>query len=379
MNRLDIVISYAREAFFSCFLLFASSMSVWADIEINETTFPDESFRNWVLRQSYGQDGVLTDEEIEGVTSIDISYKAVQSLKGIEYFIALKELNCHYNQLTSLDVSKNTEMTTLYCCCNQLTSLDLLNNTAFENLECWQNQLTSLDVSQNIALTTLVCANNPLTKIDISNNTKLLFLSCQGNQLKAIDVTKNTELEKLNCKDNQLTELDVSKNKELKRLICSNNQLAKLELKNLTKLESLKCFQNRLERIIVSDCPKLWEIDCFNNHIKGEAIDELITGLSVIPEGWGHLCIVSIEDEQNVMTKSQVAAAREKGWRPRYKYGTFGEYGYPDYEGIDDPTGIVSPPGETEEGAIYDLQGRKLSGKPARGIYIESGKKVLVK
>ena len=28
-----------------------------ADVEINETTFPDEGFRNWVLRQSYGQDG----------------------------------------------------------------------------------------------------------------------------------------------------------------------------------------------------------------------------------------------------------------------------------------------------------------------------------
>ena len=45
------------------------------------------------------------------------------------------------------------------------------------------------------------------------------------------------------------------------------------------------------------------------------------------------------------------------------------------YEGSDDPTGIVSPPGETEEGAIYDLQGRRLSGKPARGIYIVDGKK----
>jgi hypothetical protein len=27
------------------------------------------------------------------------------------------------------------------------------------------------------------------------------------------------------------------------------------------------------------------------------------------------------------------------------------------------------------EGVIYDLQGRRLSGKPARGIYIEDGKK----
>ena len=48
------------------FLLMAllSSMFSWADVEINETNFPDEKFRNWVLSQSYGADGMLTDDEI---------------------------------------------------------------------------------------------------------------------------------------------------------------------------------------------------------------------------------------------------------------------------------------------------------------------------
>ena len=41
-----------------------------------------------------------------------------------------------------------------------------------------------------------------------------------------------------------------------------------------------------------------------------------------------------------------------------------------DYE-----TGITSPLRETEEGVIFDLQGRKLQGKPTRGIYIENGNK----
>jgi len=42
-------------------------------------------------------------------------------------------------------------------------------------------------------------------------------------------------------------------------------------------------------------------------------------------------------------------------------------------------TGIASPLVETEEGAIFDLQGRKLQCKPTRGIYIENGKKILIK
>ena len=358
MNRLDIVISYAREAFFSCFLLFASSMSVWADIEINETTFPDENFRSWILAQSYGQDGVLTDEEIAGVTKISLTSKKIYSLKGIEYFTELTFLLVELAQISEIDVSKLTKLT---------------------YLDCSLTQISKLDVSKNTSLTELYCASNLLTSLDISKNKALIDLRCGGNQLTTLDVSNNSALEVLFCNENQLTELDVSKNTAIRRVWCSDNELTKLEVHNLKNLESLKCIHNRLERIIVSDCPELWEINCFNNRVKGEAMDELIAGLPVIPEGWGHLCIVSTENEQNVMTKSQVAVARAKGWNPCYKYGTFGEYGHPDYEGIDDPTGIVSPPGETEEGAIYDLQGRKLSGKPARGIYIENGKKVLVK
>ena len=45
----------------------------------------------------------------------------------------------------------------------------------------------------------------------------------------------------------------------------------------------------------------------------------------------------------------------------------------------DNPNGLSSltpDPSPVREGSIYDLQGRKISGKPAaRGIYIENGKK----
>ena len=329
-----------RKLFISILALLWAT-SALADVEINETTFPDEKFRTWVLAQSYGQDGILTEEEIASVTNINVMYKGIQSLKGIEYFTSLTYLNCYTNKLTEIDVSNNTKLTTLYCEGNSLTELDVSKCPGLIDLECERNQLIMLDVSQNTALTTLICDDNPLTTLDISNNTQLIYLSCQGNQLTAIDVTKNTELENLYCKGNQLTELDVSKNKNLKWLICSNNQLTKLELESLPKLESLKCIHNRLERIIVSNCSELWEINCFDNRIKGEAMDELIEGLAIIPEGWGHLCVVDKENEQNVMTKAQVAAAKAKGWNPRYKFGAFGTPESVDYEGIDEPVSFT--------------------------------------
>ena len=53
-----------------------------ADVEINETNFPDEYFRNWVLSQEYGKDGVLTESEIAGVKSISVNGMDICSLRG---------------------------------------------------------------------------------------------------------------------------------------------------------------------------------------------------------------------------------------------------------------------------------------------------------
>ena len=100
------------------------------DIAISKVNFWDDNFRNWILEQSYGADGVLTKNEIAAVKEIDVNKKEIANLKGIEIFTALERLNCAYNKLTSLDVSKNTALTKLDCFSNQLTSLDVSKNTA---------------------------------------------------------------------------------------------------------------------------------------------------------------------------------------------------------------------------------------------------------
>ena len=42
-------------------------------------------------------------------------------------------------------------------------------------------------------------------------------------------------------------------------------------------------------------------------------------------------------------------------------------------------TGIFSSLGEMEDGGVFDLVGHRLTGKPVRGIYIQNGKKFVVK
>lgn len=188
-------------------------------IPINSTHFPDDHFIAYVeLRCDKDGDGTLSQAELDGVTELYVAYANIKDLTGIELFPYLEKLDCKNNNLTRLDVSKNTKLTKLYCEFNQLTSLDLSKNTALTELNCQVNQLTSLDLSKNTALTKLDCALNPLTSLDVSNNTALTYLDCNYNQLTSLDLTK------LGCHDNQLTSLDLSKNTALDTLDCSGNK-----------------------------------------------------------------------------------------------------------------------------------------------------------
>ena len=370
------------------------------DVKINETTFPDSNFRNWVLSQEYGTDGILTDEELKNVTDIDVRRMGISNLKGIEYFTALKALNCMTNSLTTLDLSQNTvlerldcvgnrlttinllenkklryincsgsnpgnqlttldisectELDTLGCSGNPLKTLDVSKNTKLICLVCYDNQLTSLDLSKNTALRRLHCNNNQLTTLDLSKNTQLALLQCSYNLLTTLDVTKNTALTDLTCANNKLTTLSVSNNKSLEWIICqdnkltsldvsgcsalthlscSGNQLTTLNLSGCSELESLGCGGNQLATLCLSGCSALKNVQCQGNHlttldlsentalttlycyqnlIKGTGMDALVESLPIVSEG--SLNVMYFENEQNVITTTQVAAAKAKGW-----------------------------------------------------------------
>ena len=146
-------------------------------VEINDKNFPDARFQAYVKDFDKDGDGSLS-EEIADVKEINVSGQYISNLTGIEHFTALGTLDCSENQLTSLDVSKNTELTYLYCFNNQLTELDVSQNKALKTLDCSDNQLTELDVLRHTELGSLVCSNNQLTSLDVSQNTKLWSLNC---------------------------------------------------------------------------------------------------------------------------------------------------------------------------------------------------------
>lgn len=222
------------------------------DIKINKENFPDDSFRKYIL-DTFDSDGneAISRNEISKIYEINVSGTPeepgnITSLKGIEFFTSLADLKCNYNQISSLDISKNTDLTVLHCSGNQLEDLDVSHNHGLSQLLCDNNNISSLDVSNNKNLYSFSCESNKLTSLDLSNNDSLTQLFCSNNQLKSLDLSQNTSLAGLYCSNNQLTNLDVSNNAALETLYCSDNQLTKLDISNNTNLKTLNCSSNNI-------------------------------------------------------------------------------------------------------------------------------------
>ena len=179
-------------------------------VTIDENSFPDEAFRNRVsVYADADGDGVLTPEEIEKTQIIELDDAGIKDLSGIQYLIFLEHLSCAGNSLTSVDLSKNTELEDLYIEGNKLRVLELGENEKLVNLNCSDNEIHTLDVSGCPALETLYCSSNDLTELNLSNNPLLTELICSDNYLTGLDVSGCSLLEMLECVGNNIDNLYV--------------------------------------------------------------------------------------------------------------------------------------------------------------------------
>ena len=270
-----------------------------------QTYVPDDNFEAYLEANGMGNgianDDSVTTSNIVGITSLDVSSKAISDLTGIEDFASLSSLYCNDNQLTSLNVSNNTALTDLSCYQNSLTSLDVSNNTALTKLFCFSNPLSSLDVSNNTALTDLLCSLNQLTNLDVSNNTALTNLYCGGNQLTSLDVSQNTSLTTLYCNSNQLTCLNVKNgnNNNLGFNSTLNPNLSCIEVDN-------PAWSNANWTIIdpnvtfSTNCN--YPLGCFN--INPNSVQEISHSISLYPNPTSENITISIENYNgNIQTE----------------------------------------------------------------------------
>ncbi|SRX72375.1 T9SS type A sorting domain-containing protein [Aequorivita antarctica] len=195
---------------------------------------PDINFKNALIEEDVdtNNDGEIQVNEAEAVLNLNVSYKNISSLEGIQSFVNLEVLYCSGNQLTALNMSENLNLQKLTCIFNQLSNLNVTQNLNLKYLRCRENLLSNLDISQNINLETLWCSDNSLVSLDVTQNIMIVSLYCDDNLLSELDVSQNVNLESLVCSENQLNSLDLSQNINLRGLICSDNQLNSLYIDN---------------------------------------------------------------------------------------------------------------------------------------------------
>lgn len=155
------------------------------------TSIPDTNFEQALIDLGHDAgpiDGLVFTSNVSNLLSLNVSNKNISDLTGIEDFVALTELNCSQNQLTTLNLNSNIALVTLLSNNNQLTSLDVSNNVLLENLHIQFNNITAIDLSLNTVIKSVRCNNNSITNLDLSLHTQLNNLICNNNLLTRLNI-----------------------------------------------------------------------------------------------------------------------------------------------------------------------------------------------
>ncbi len=178
-----------------------ASAATTGNVTINASNFPDKTFRSYVSSNfDANGNGVLSASEIANATYIDVNSSGITSLAGIEYFTELAELFCGDNNLTELDLSKNTKLVRLLCNNNNIRTLDLSKNREISSLFCENSGLYELTVGST-DLFQFECADNHLVKLDLSNVVEKVLFMGLSPQTRDVTATQEGDTLKISLSD----------------------------------------------------------------------------------------------------------------------------------------------------------------------------------
>ena len=148
---------------------------------------------------------------MEQVTEIRRYQSDIKDLTGISMFKNLEVLEITRGELETLDVSENKKLVTIIADHNKLKQVTLGNKPYLKELQlCGNKYLTTLDLSKATALQELDCSYNQITSLDLSA-TAAVCVSCEENRLNSLKLGSQKKLETLYCNNNNLRTLDISR------------------------------------------------------------------------------------------------------------------------------------------------------------------------
>lgn len=249
--------------------------------------FKDPEFRRLMLAYCDADgDGIISQAEADRLTEMDLTYDSeasdrsvIKSLDGIKIFRNLKNLECDFNALTSLDLSGMDKLEYLSCTYNKISSLNLKGCTSLVQFYANVNELTALDLSDSDNLKFVQAYKNRIETFELTGKKQLGYLDISQNALTSLKVEDCPELGIVNCGSNNLTTLGLKNLPKLFSLGCYGNSLTSVSVKEFPELLLFECYDNNITSLDLSECPTLGSIRCSNNLIEELLLPEVKKGL----------------------------------------------------------------------------------------------------
>lgn len=239
-------------------------------VDEDYTEIPDTNFEQALF--DLGIDAVNGDHKvltsaISTITTLNVSGRVIENLKGIEGFVALTLLDCSFNFIGQLNITGLENLVHLNCKSNSLGSLnfDGLNHLLY--VDCSYNNLSTLSTTGVSELLTLYCNNNNLSNLNLNSLSNLFDIKCNNNSISTLQINQSSGLINLECQNNLLTNINLPNTTAVQSINCSNNQLTTLSVQGLLNLYSLNCATNLLQNLDVSNLPSLELLNCKENYI----------------------------------------------------------------------------------------------------------------
>ncbi|MBC1592261.1 hypothetical protein HCX55_00005, partial [Listeria seeligeri] len=244
-------------------------------------TFPDEAFAKVIALQITGSDDtsqVVTQEQLDSITSLNASGKNITDVTGINQLTNLTSIDLSQNQLTS--IAPITDLTSL-------TSLNVSNNLL---------SIVVITTAQNIPnLTSLNISNNPtITKLSIADQANLTSFSASlgGSQTSALEELTLSNLPALtqatgstssansvyfsNYSD-VLTTVKLNGLPKIQRVYLQNNLIDDIDVHDMAGLTYLDLDSNELTEINkLADLPALTSLDVDSNQLTNAGIANVV-------------------------------------------------------------------------------------------------------
>lgn len=241
------------------------------NVEINETNFPDQAFRDFIsVNYDSDSNGLLSDSELSNARYVNIKEIPVTDLSGIEYFYNIYGLSLRGLSLTSLDLSAGPALSWLEIYDTPLENINLENQKSLYSLSIGKTELSNLNLSELPSLESLYLQESKFTALDLSTVPDLVNLSCYGNQIEKLDISFLQSLQSVNASQNSIKELKLPAQAPLTYISLYDNSLeGSLDLSAYPNLTSIDLSQNNLSEVIFCDMPDLTQLSLSNNSISG--------------------------------------------------------------------------------------------------------------